>query len=146
MRGYAFGLRGLVLAGVLAAVPVVVVAQDVIATRKANFTAIRDDVRWINQNRANGGMEEITMRAGRIVENMAKVPGHFPAGSNTGDTKAKPEIWSDRATFDARAADALREAQAFQALAASGNRAGLEGGLRTLGATCNACHDRFRNS
>jgi cytochrome c556 len=91
-------------------------------------------------------MEEITMRAGRIAENMAKVPGHFPAGSNTGDTKAKPEIWSDRATFDARAADALREAQAFQALAASGNRAGLEGGLRTLGATCNACHDRFRNS
>jgi cytochrome c556 len=146
MRLHAFGLRGLVMAGVLLAMPVALVAQDVIATRKANFTAIRDDVRWVNQNRANGSMEEITMRTGRIVENMGKVPGYFPAGSNTGDTKAKAEIWSDRATFEARAADALREARALQALAAAGNRAGLEGGLRTLGATCNACHDRFRAS
>jgi cytochrome c556 len=146
MRRIAIGLRGLAMAAAILAAPTVLLAQDVIGTRQANYRAIRDDVRWINQNRTGGSMEEITMRATRVAENLARIPDYFPAGSGTGDTKALPVVWTDRGTFDSRASDALREARALQAIAAAGNRAGLEGGLRTLGAACTACHDRFRAS
>lgn len=146
MRRAAIGLRGLALAAAKLAAPTVLLAQDVIGQRQANYRAIRDDVRWINQNRTGGSLAEIAMRATRAGDNLARIPTFFPPGSNTGDTKALPVIWTDRATFDSRAADALREARALQAVAAAGNRAGLEDALRTLGASCTACHDRFRAS
>jgi cytochrome c556 len=95
---------------------------------------------------AAAALNSPAMRATRAADNLAKIPSFFPAGSGTGDTKALPVVWTDRATFDSRASDALREARALQAIAASGNRAGLEAGLRTLGAACTACHDRFRAS
>jgi hypothetical protein len=63
MRRAALGLRGLALAAAILAAPTVLLAQGVIGDRQANYRAIRDDVRWINQNRTSGSMEEITMRA-----------------------------------------------------------------------------------
>ncbi len=36
------------------------------------------------------------------------IPGLFPAGSGRADSRAKPEIWANKANFDRKAADLAR--------------------------------------
>lgn len=68
----------------------------------------------------------------------------FPEGSETGyDTRATPQIWTDRAAFNARAEDLAEAANA--AVQASGE--GLESfrtAFGTVGQACRACHEEFR--
>lgn len=67
----------------------------------------------------------------------------FPEGSDKGEkeTYAKPEIWTDRATFDA---DLNKAHEAAVAMAAVTEEAQFMPALQALGGACKACHDRFR--
>ena len=68
----------------------------------------------------------------------------FPAGSDKGETKALPVVWSDWAGF--QAADKNAEA-AFDKLAiaaGSGNQEALAAAFADAGKACGACHDKFR--
>ncbi len=68
----------------------------------------------------------------------------FVEGSDKGDTKAKPEIWTEAAKFQ----DAARKSQeAVVALAAAvktGNLDNIKAAVGPVGQTCKACHDTFR--
>ena len=68
----------------------------------------------------------------------------FPAGSDTGDTKALPTVWSDRAGFEAasKAVDASYDKLAVAA--GSGDLAALTAAFGDTGKACGACHDKFR--
>lgn len=134
----------LLAAAALLALAVPVLAQDVIAARKENFRAIRDDFRWINQQQNAGDLAAIAQRSGVILERARRVGGYFPEGSGTGDTGALPAIWQQKATFDQRAADLVTRVGAMQAAAASGDRAALQAAVRNTGGACQACHDAFR--
>jgi cytochrome c556 len=68
---------------------------------------------------------------------------YFPAGSDTGDTKASPKIWEDAAGFAAALAKFQQDTDA--ALAAKPQD--LEAFKVAFGqvtANCKACHDAFR--
>jgi cytochrome c556 len=135
----------LVAAAALLAVAVPAIAQDVIAARKSNFTAIRDDFRWINQQQGSGDLAAIAQRSAAILERAQRISAQFPAGSETGgNTNALPAIWTDKATFDQRAADLVARVREMEAAARSGDRAALQASVRSTGAACQACHDRFR--
>jgi len=60
-------------------------------------------------------------------------------------THAKPEIWSDRAHFEADAKQLAEKARSLVAAVESGNRDATK---QAFGATgkdgCGACHDAFR--
>ncbi|MEM7707186.1 MAG: cytochrome c [Pseudomonadota bacterium] len=68
----------------------------------------------------------------------------FPAGSETGEgTEAAPEIWSDRAGFDASLAKFLEDTNT--AIAASPQT--LDAARPLIGAAfknCKGCHDKYR--
>jgi cytochrome c556 len=68
----------------------------------------------------------------------------FPPGSDKGETKALPTVWSDRAGFDAasKAADAAYDKLATAA--GSGDQAALAAAFADTGKACGACHDKFR--
>ena len=80
-----------------------------------------------------------------ILETVTRLPlGGFIAGSDKGETKAKPEIWADTAKFkavgDKLNADAIKLATAVKA----GNMDGIKSAVGSVGGDCKACHDDFR--
>jgi cytochrome c556 len=77
------------------------------------------------------------------------VPGMFPAGSGPEAgvrTNAKPEIWADRAGFEARAADYAAAADRLAELAAGEDAAAFGAQWTAVRATCQACHDSYKVS
>ena len=80
-----------------------------------------------------------------IAEPTAKLPwAAFPDGSDKGETKAKPEIWSDQARF----ADAAEKMQAemikLNVAARVGTLDALKPAVSSAAGTCKNCHDNFR--
>jgi cytochrome c556 len=76
-----------------------------------------------------------------MLEKLKEAHGLFPEGSGGGTTRAKAEIWTDRAGFD----ESMKSAQAAAAaLAAVTDEAAYMGALKTLGGSCKGCHDKYR--
>jgi cytochrome c556 len=71
-------------------------------------------------------------------------PARFPAGSGTGDTRAVPSIWSDRAGFEAAKGNMLTQLRAFQSAANAGDQTAFGAAFQQTGATCGACHRPYR--
>jgi cytochrome c556 len=83
----------------------------------------------------------VKKNATTILEKLKEAHGLFPEGSGGGETRAKAEIWSDRAGFD----KAMQEAQAAAAaMAAVTDEAAYMPAMKTLGGTCKGCHDKYR--
>jgi cytochrome c556 len=80
-----------------------------------------------------------------IAEFMSKTPWTgFVAGSDTGNTKAKSEIWSDNAKFKEAAEKMQGEMAKFAAAAKTGNVDTIKAAVGATGGSCKACHDNFR--
>lgn len=81
----------------------------------------------------------------KIAQNMATFPTLFPAGSDTGDTRALPAIWQNMADFQAHAAKLATDATAAAAAAANGKDA-FTAAFGAVGQDCNSCHQLYRKS
>jgi cytochrome c556 len=57
------------------------------------------------------------------------------------ETWAKPEVWSDKAGFEAAGGEYVK---AFAALKASSDEAGFKAAFGGFGGTCKGCHEKFR--
>jgi len=80
-----------------------------------------------------------------IAEAMSKLPwAAFPEGSDKGDTKAKPEIWSDKARFAESAEKMQAELTKLSVAARAGTLDALKPAVSSAAATCKNCHDNFR--
>jgi cytochrome c556 len=83
----------------------------------------------------------VATSAKTIKQRLDEAAALFPPGSDAGETKAKPEIWSDRATFD----KIMKDSQAAAgALAEVNDEAAFRPAMGALGQNCKACHDKFR--
>ena len=83
----------------------------------------------------------VKKNATTILDKLKEAHGLFPEGSGGGDSRAKPEIWTDRAGFD----QAMKDAQAAAtALAAVTDEAAYVPAMKTLGGSCKNCHDMYR--
>ena len=72
-------------------------------------------------------------------------PALFPEGTQTGhDTKAKPEIWSDRAGFDKAAAAFVVASEKLTEAAKSGDKALFAAAFSEEGKTCGGCHRAYK--
>jgi cytochrome c556 len=80
-----------------------------------------------------------------LVVTMSKLPwAAFGAGTDTGETKAKPEIWKEPAKFKAAADKMQAEVVKLAAAAKTGNEANLKAAFGPAAETCKGCHDEFR--
>ena len=78
----------------------------------------------------------------------AALPTMFPAGTGQGqtssETKAKPEVWSNRGGFEARAADYAAATAKLADLAKAGDTPGFTAQLGVVKKACDACHSDFK--
>ncbi|GAB6039533.1 c-type cytochrome [Endothiovibrio diazotrophicus] len=81
--------------------------------------------------------DDLTKHAKALADLGPIMAAGFPAGSDFGDTDAKPEVWSKRAEFE-KAADKLVHTSAAFAANPTGETLGA------LGKSCKACHHQFR--
>jgi cytochrome c556 len=68
----------------------------------------------------------------------------FPAGSDKGDTKALPTVWSDMPGFMAASKNADAAYDKLAVAAGSGDLAAVTAAFGDTGKACGACHEKFR--
>jgi len=68
----------------------------------------------------------------------------FVPGSDQGNTKAKPEIWSQRDKFNAAVAKSQEDVAKLVAAGKTGNIDQIKSAVGAVGGSCKACHDEFR--
>lgn len=80
-----------------------------------------------------------------VVVAMSKLPwAAFGPGTDTGETKAKPEIWKEPAKFKAAQEKMQGEVVKLAAAAKTGNLDNLKAAFGPAAESCKGCHDEFR--
>lgn len=83
---------------------------------------------------------------GEVVAMVSKLPwvGFIPGTDTGGNTKAKPEIWTEQAKFKEYGDKLVDDAAKLAAAAKTGNLDALKTAFNTTAATCKACHDAYQ--
>jgi cytochrome c556 len=88
---------------------------------------------------------KIAADSAAVAEFVAKLPwAGFGPGTDLGDTKAKPEIWANKAKFDDLAKKMEAEMAKLSAAAKTGNLENIKVAANAVGGTCKTCHDDYR--
>ena len=69
----------------------------------------------------------------------------FADGSEKGTTRAKPEIWQNKADFESKLGDLRKAAAALNSAAGSGDKKAIAAQVGAVGKTCKACHDEYKS-
>ncbi|QTI80216.1 cytochrome c [Roseomonas marmotae] len=124
--------------------PPALAQEDVVAQRKQLMKNIGSHMEAIKAVvDASGPSGSIAPRAEEIHRSFANLPALFPPGT-TENTKARPEVWSERAGFERAAANASQAAATLASTAASGDGAATASAFREMGGACGACHRNYR--
>ena len=80
-----------------------------------------------------------------IATIMSKLPyAGFVEGSDKGDTKALPKIWTENDKFRAAASKMQEEMAKLNAAAKTGNIDSIKAAVGPVGQACKGCHDTYR--
>lgn len=146
-------MRKLILASVLAAVPVLALAdaaEDAIEAREGYMKMLAINMGTLS-GMAKGDIAydaAAATTAGNNIEALSnyELSGLFIPGTSPDDgveTEALPAIWENSEDFGTKVAG-LREAAAGAGAAAGGGQDALGPVLQKLGGACKACHDEYR--
>jgi len=121
--------------------------EDAIKYRKAAFTVMATHFGRVAAM-ANGKMPfdaKSVAENAEIATMVSKLPyAGFIDGTDKGDTKAKPEIWSEMDKFKAGAAKMQDEMAKLNVAAKGGNIDAIKAAVGETGRACKGCHDNFR--
>lgn len=92
----------------------------------------------------DGPAANASYHADGIVAAFQRFGEAYPAGSDKGETKAKANIWTDRAGFDKAGKEAYAAATALTEATKSGDQTKSVAAFKALGGTCKACHEEYR--
>ena len=142
-------LIGLIAAAPLAAAFAAPAAKDVISARQARLKDLGASFKTINDQLRQPTPDAAKIKAASAVVRQASVdlPKWFPAGAGPEagvKTRAKSEIWADKAGFAEANRNFAIEAQKLQKLAASGDTDALKVQAKVVGQTCGTCHTGYR--
>lgn len=120
-------------------------AQDIIAQRREGLRGMGRQMEAIKAvSDSQGDPRALVPRIDEMIAFFSNMPALFPAGSGSGDTRALPTVWSERAGFEQAAANMVTQLQAFRGVAQAGDPAAIPAAFGQTGATCGACHRVYR--
>jgi len=124
-------------------------AEQAIGYRQALFTLIGGNfgtIGGVMQGRAEFKADEVMKRAQNTAYLATMVADAFPEVSKTGNTKAKPEVWSNPAGFAKASKDFVDSSAALVAALKkdNSNSAAFKAAAGAVGESCKNCHQDFR--
>jgi cytochrome c556 len=122
--------------------------EDAIQYRKAAFSLFKANLGPMGAM-AEGKMPfdkaAFAARAANL-EALAKMPWeHFIEGSDMGDTKSKPEVWSKAKDYKVEVDKFEAAATKLAAVAKGGDEKAMKAAFGATAKTCKSCHDGFKN-
>lgn len=121
--------------------------EDAIKYRKAVFTVMATHFGRVAAM-ANGKMPfdaKVAADSAEIATSMSKLPYvAFIDGTDKGDTRAKPEIWTEMDKVKGLASKMQDEMAKFNTAAKGGNIDTIKAAAGEVGKSCKACHDNYR--
>jgi cytochrome c556 len=118
---------------------------DVIAQRRAGMKRMGEHMQAMRA--VTQGQGEVRAQVARIDDMIAwyrTEPALFPPGSDRGDTRALPAIWTNRADFDRQHVEIAERLQALRGAAQAGDAAAFANAFQQVGASCSGCHRPYR--
>jgi cytochrome c556 len=137
-------------AGLFAALPASAQFQkpeDAIKYRKAAFTLMANHFGRIGAMVNNKSPFDAKAAAenAELLTHLAALPAAgFVAGTDKGETRAKPEIWTEADKFKGGMTKMQDEMSKLNAAAKTGDLAQLKTAFGAAAQTCKACHDNYR--
>jgi cytochrome c556 len=122
--------------------------QQIVEARRAAFRLSAADFQLVRTAAEKGADLRSLAGAARSLSQWAAIlPALFPAGTgpDVAETRAKAEIWSNRADFERRARDYAEAAARMAEAAAAGDMTRGGAAWDATRETCNACHERYRS-
>jgi cytochrome c556 len=124
-------------------------ASQAIAVRKAIYTLVGANFKPIGdvlKGTGTADSAELAKSATRVAYLSGLAQEAFPDISSSGDTKAKPEIWTNRVDFDKRLKDFQTHAQALSQVAANepSSSDAFKSAAGAVAQDCKGCHDNYR--
>ena len=121
--------------------------EDAIKYRKAAFTVMGAHFGRVAAM-ANGKVPfdaKVAADNAEVATAMSKLPyAGFVPGSDKGETKAEPKIWTEMDKFNAGATKMQEEMAKLNVAAKGGNLDAIKVAVGETGKTCKACHDNYR--
>jgi cytochrome c556 len=138
-------IGALIAGGIVGGATVALAQGDVIKQRQDNRKQTGATMRAIKGIiDAKGNVAPVVQHAAKLKELELAFVKMFPAGSDKGETKALPVIWTDMAGFQAASKNADAAFDKLAVAAGSGDLAAVTAAFGEAGKTCGACHDKFR--
>jgi cytochrome c556 len=155
-------LLGAVLAGVMSSLAVAQAppaagaapagptpAERAIEYRQAVYKIVAGNfqpVAQVAQGKAEFKADAVTKNSARLAQIATFVGDAFPDISKEGKTRAKPEVWANRAEFDVLVKDFATHTKTLAEVAENSSSAGeeLKAAVAAVGNDCKSCHDKFR--
>ena len=122
--------------------------QQIVEVRRAGMRLSAADIQLLRTAAEKGADVRPMARAARsLAEWGAVIPALFPAGTGpgTGPTRAKAEIWTNRADFEQRARTFSEAAEGLVAAAAANDMSAGAVAWDATWESCNACHRLYRS-
>jgi cytochrome c556 len=89
---------------------------------------------------------KVAAESASVADFVGKLPwAAFGPETDLGDTKAKPEIWSNKAKFDDYSKKLQSELAKLDEAAKTGKLDNIKVAVGATGEVCKACHDDFRS-
>jgi cytochrome c556 len=122
----------------------------IVAARQAAFMMSGVTLGAIKAGLDSGAeLRTLAFPAGGLAKWAAALPTLFPAGAGPEafpeGTRAKAEIWTDRAGFEAKAADYAAATARLRDAVAANDPALAQTEWAAVRASCGACHDAYRS-
>jgi cytochrome c556 len=138
-------LRTVMAVSMFAAATAALAQSDPIAARKALMKAQDEQTRIaVRMMRGDAPFEAAKAEAvfKAFADTTEKFGTLFPDNSKTGDTKAVPAIWTDRAGFNAAIAKFTKDVNDNRAKTKTLDE--FKVAIGAVGGNCNSCHDKYR--
>ncbi|MBB1076010.1 cytochrome c [Rhodoferax sp. 4810] len=122
-------------------------AEDAVKYRKSAFFVMQQNFGRV-AGMAAGKVPfdaKVAADSAAVAEYVGKLPfAAFGPGTDDGDTKAKANIWTDKAKFDDYATKMQAEMVKLTAATKTGNLDAIKVAVNATGGTCKSCHDDFK--
>lgn len=144
MRLWKQAVASLAVSASVVGASLAVLAADAFQDRHMAMEEVNDAMKALGaiaKKQAPFDAAVVKANATTIADNLKLASTLFPAGSGGGDSRAKPEIWTDAAGFEKTMKDAQAAAVALQSVP---DEAAFGPALGALGGNCKACHDKYR--